>query len=391
MLRETSLSSTNFGVPMNKRQSIRWIVLVAPFTAALPFALGGCSGSDNNNPSDASTHDGTGGSSGSGSGSSSSGGSSGSSSGAGSSSGSSSGTGSSSGSSSSGSGGSSSGSSSGGTGDAGPEAGQDAGTLCTPPGVPGNPPGCVPCFNDTNCPTTAPHCLNSACVTCRTSNDCGSGTTPVCYPNNHTCRASCAVDGGVQCIMGSATSHCDLNSGACVGCRVGGSDCMVGMAVCDPTTQQCVQCLKNSDCMGTVTPLCDTANNTCVGCLSNSDCTTPAAPVCRLVGGIGVMPNTCVPGCVNDTQCSADAGTPRCDTAANVNACVQCLANGDCSGTAATPFCDTAAAPAARAHHCEECLPAAGDAGIQGCDGGAGSMRCAGMGIGGGIGPLVCQ
>jgi hypothetical protein len=55
---------------------------------------------------------------------------------------------------------------------------------------------------------------------------------------------------------------------------------------------------------------------------------------------------------------------------------VQCLDNTTCSG--ATPFCDTAAVPIQRANRCQQCLPPAlTDAGLEGCDGGAGSMMCA--------------
>ena len=223
-----------------------------------------------------------------------------------------------------------------------------------------------------------------------TSTDCGTGTTPVCQPSDHTCHASCAVDGGPRCV--GATPICDPASGACVGCRVGGNDCRVAAPVCSPTTQQCVQCATNTDCAGTVTPLCDTANNTCVTCLTNGDCSTSmVGPVCRQAT------HTCAAGCISDTQC-ADAGVPGVDAGANRcnltnNACVQCLGDPDCTG--GTPFCDTqpaGAGAAGRANRCQQCLPAnaPADAGAEGCDGGPGSTCQVAVGVGG-AGQFVCR
>ncbi len=299
---------------------------------------------------------------------------------------------SSSGSSSSGSSSSGSSSSSGGTGDG--EAGSPPMTLCTAPNVPA---GCVQCISDGDCPTKAtPKCVSNACVQCVTSMDCGQGETPVCFPDIHTCEASCLVDGGTACETASATPICDATSGACVGSRLGGSDCGLGArVVCSPLTQQCVQCVTSSDCAATVTPLCDTSNNNnnCVSCLTNADCVTSiAGPVCRQAT------HTCVAGCVRDTQCAdagvagVDAAAPRCNL--TTNACVQCISDTDC--TIGTPFCETAAAgvgvASAQASRCQQCLPSnvATDAGMAGCDGGPGSNCLPAVGVGN-SGQFVCR
>jgi hypothetical protein len=42
-----------------------------------------------------------------------------------------------------------------------------------------NPPGCVQCLADKDCPTASPHCSNNTCVQCESSAQC-SGSTPVC-------------------------------------------------------------------------------------------------------------------------------------------------------------------------------------------------------------------
>ncbi|MGA7124065.1 MAG: hypothetical protein WBY94_28440, partial [Polyangiaceae bacterium] len=281
--------------------------------------------------------------------------------------------------------GSSSGAHDGGSGSGGQEAGgQDAGVLCTAPGVPA---GCVDCLTNAQCPKATNVCLAGTCVACATSADCAGTSTPVCWPSNHTCHASCAGDGGIACV--GPEDHCDTATGACVGCT-SNQECAADAGgsgrrpVCDMTTLQCVQCVSTTDCnagdAGTRL-LCDEASHGCVECIADSDCATSAAgPVCRA--------GVCNPGCTTNTQCPMDGGTPICDTARN--ACVECLANTDCSGD--TPFCRTAGFGGGPIiNRCEACLPAVGmDAGVRGCDGGAGSTRC-GPPPGMPAAPFVCQ
>ncbi|MBV9945849.1 MAG: hypothetical protein JOZ69_03275 [Myxococcales bacterium] len=322
-----------------KNSPYRWCLACAPIVIAVPL-LADCSGSTESAPdggADAST-----------SRSSSSG---------------------SSGSSSSSSGGSGSGASSSGTSSGSSGGAQDGGAidsgrppvLCTGPGVPA---GCVQCITDANCPTTAPRCLNGACVGCVTNSDCGTGSTPSCYPATHTCRASCVSDGGPVCA--GQTNLCDTTTGACVGCRTN-ADCPTAQPVCSATSKLCVQCETDANCSGT-TARCDTAVNTCVACLGNPDCTSQPAPVCHQAT------HRCVAGCVSNAQCT-DAGAMACDLANNT--CVECVDDSTCSG--ATPLCNQANG-GAMAHRCVECLPAAADAGIQGCDGGSASNTCAAVG-----------
>jgi len=351
------------------KKTMSWIVWsLAPAVSVVPMMLADCGGDSSSTADGGAQNDGSVGSgssagagTGSASGASGSGGDAG-----GGGTGSRSGTGSTTGGSGSGAGGG--GDASGGT-DAG---GRDAATLCTSPG---NPPGCVQCLSDTNCATGAPRCLNGTCVTCMTNADCGNGTTPACWPSNHTCHAACGGDGGATCPTGAGQpSLCDPSTGACVGCR-SASDCPTATPVCDSTTKRCVQCESDSNCSGS-TPRCDTATSTCVACLTSSDCTSPSTPVCRAGAG---GTRTCQAGCTSNAQCT-DAGASRCNAAGN---CVQCVDDSTCSGT--TPVCDTQSfgffPPA---DTCVACLPAsAADAGAEGCEAGhacvqqgPGSYRC---------------
>jgi hypothetical protein len=253
--------------------------------------------------------------------------------------------------------------------DAGGGGGQDAGTLCTAPGF---PPGCVQCLTNSNCPTAMSQCLNGTCVACVTSSDCGNGTTPVCWPGNHTCHAACG-EGGATCPMGMGQpSVCDTTTGACVGCR-SSMDCPTAAPVCDSTGMRCVQCQADNNCTGT-TPHCDPATLTCAACVTNAHCTNPAMPVCRTSFGFMGMSRSCQAGCTSDAQCT-DAGATVCDSTGN---CVQCLDNSTCSGL--NPVCDTTASlgrggPNLTYHRCVVCLPPpfGSDAGTQGCDGGPGT------------------
>jgi hypothetical protein len=231
------------------------------------------------------------------------------------------------------------------------------------------PPGCVQCLSDTDCPAATRHCVNSSCAQCQASADCAGTATPACWPSTHTCGASCAVDAGA---CSGATPHCDMTTGACVGCRIGGTDCPAATRVCDPSTQQCVVCSSDADCAGTSTPRCDTATHTCAVCATSADCTSPAAPVCRTVttgGGPGLPPTmtrACQPGCTSNAQCT-DGGATACDSNGN---CVQCVDDSTCSGARAV--CDMRPVDPVF-HRCVACLPPpTPDAGSVGCDGGAG-------------------
>jgi hypothetical protein len=267
-------------------------------------------------------------------------------------------------------------------GEGGNRGGQDAGTLCIGMGI---PPGCVQCLTNSNCPTAMSHCLNGTCVVCAASADCGNGTTPVCWPGNHTCHAACG-EGGAACPMGvGQPSFCDTTTGACVGCRTS-MDCPTAAPVCESTTSRCVQCQADNNCTGT-TPHCDPTTLTCVACVTNSDCTNPATPVCRVAfGAMGPMGRSCQAGCTSSAQCT-DGGATVCDPNGN---CVQCVDNSTCS--AQNPICDTNAFGRggfnASYHRCVVCLPSTpgSDAGTQGCDGGPGTCYYNAM-----MGGYVCR
>jgi len=214
-------------------------------------------------------------------------------------------------------------------GDAGPGGGS---ALCGPNGTNACPAtkqcdvtlGCVDCVTDSQCPAAARFCLQGSCVACESNTDCGTGTTPACFPGTHTCHAACTTN--AQC-TGRAATICDTAAGVCVGCNTA-TDCPAAAKVCGATTETCVECAGNSDCPAAA-PRCLASNGTCVECVGNSDCGT-SAPVCS--------PETfmCRAGCTADSQCAAAA--PHCDTATST--CVQCTADANCAGTA-TPFCST--------------------------------------------------
>jgi hypothetical protein len=186
---------------------------------------------------------------------------------------------------------------------------------------------CVQCLTNMTCPMTRPICVAGTCEVCGTSADCTMGR--VCEPSTHTCRASCAGDGGVMCGAFGGGNICDMATGACVGC-VTATNCMnANRPICDPTTQQCVQCATNANCANNPNgKVCDTGNNTCVVCVTAADC------------GTGMQCNqfthTCRAGCTTNMQCAGMAGgaLPICDTA--TGACVECTMASQCMGAGAT-------------------------------------------------------
>jgi Cys-rich repeat protein len=160
--------------------------------------------------------------------------------------------------------------------------------------------GCVSCLMDSQCPASMRWCVQGSCVQCRTNTDCGSGTTPACYPADHSCHAACLTN--QQCQGNSLI--CNVTTGACVGCN-SSHDCPTSQPVCDSVTQQCVQCATSADCAGTATPAC--LRNRCVQCATNADC-SGATPYCSAGGDSGPR---CVQ-CVQDTQCPPSA--PKCNS-----------------------------------------------------------------------------
>jgi hypothetical protein len=158
--------------------------------------------------------------------------------------------------------------------------------------------GCVDCLVDSQCPAASRFCVQGLCVQCKTSGDCGIGTTPACWPANHTCHAACTSN--QQCQNGAPI--CNAGTGVCVGCN-SAADCPSSQSFCDTTTQQCVQCTSTSDCAGTSTPVC--ARNRCVPCASNADC-SGATPYCMAGGDNGAA---CVQ-CLQNAQCPPSL--PKC-------------------------------------------------------------------------------
>jgi hypothetical protein len=227
--------------------------------------------------------------------------------------------------------------------------------------------GCVECTVDGDCTAAGrdPFCILGRCEACRTNADCGVAA-PACFPGDHQCHASCAVDGGTNCQNGNGNNNnatiCDPATGACIGCN-GPTDCPATDPICEPTTKSCVSCTKNTDCPA-ARPRCRIprfecvecvvsadcgANRVCNGdgrcetaCTTNQQCTNPNAPKCNVATGDCVQ-------CSAPTDCTAIPNRPICGTQGDrAGRCVQCATNTDC-GDGGTPFCD-------KEGQCAQCL-----------------------------------
>ncbi len=214
--------------------------------------------------------------------------------------------------------------------------------------------GCVDCTSDAQCGGGSKFCITGKCESCRTNVDCGV-SAPACWPNDHTCHASCAAPGAQAC-PGDA-KLCDTATGQCLGCRTM-TDCSPPDAICSAVTAQCVQCAVNKDCPASA-PTC-LATGRCAQCLSNTDC-SGSTPICDL------QELKCRSGCTSDATCAAPTAhcniahnaCVQCNTGADCaapaplcnldGACTACLVDKDCMGTPATPYCRDAQA-------CVQCI-----------------------------------
>ncbi len=153
------------------------------------------------------------------------------------------------------------------------------------------------------------YCVNTKCVSCRTSSQCNNDAgVPFCSAQN-TC-VSCAGVSGPD----------------------GGSACPASAPVC-AASGGCVQCVQNSDCQSPIAAFC--VQNQCVGC--NAPGATASAPVSGSSDGGSVDSGARDAGaasgpCTGPTPVCAKDGTIA-------GQCVQCVTSADCSGT--TPICNT--------------------------------------------------
>ena len=266
------------------------------------------------------------------------------------------------------------------------------------------------CGDDSNCPTSAPMCLNFRCAKCTSNNDCaGSGDSGAgagaCEPTSGRCVAcvkssDCTADPSKPvCAANNQCAACTANS-QCAGRSDGG----VGPGVCEATSGKCVACVKSSDCTADPTkpvcvanqctacsaaasecetknsaaPVCETTSGRCVGCVSNDNCAGEAdggvdggSDGGVVAGFCNLTTNQCV-GCLKHTDCT-DPNNAICGTSqtcvgcsnplaptgscatknatlpvCKVGPCVECAGDVDCK-TATTPACNTA-------NKCVECV-----------------------------------
>jgi hypothetical protein len=137
------------------------------------------------------------------------------------------------------------------------------------------------------------------------------------------CGGSAVSDGGtvLQCDPACPKGqHCTL--GGCVPDNPGGSadfamslDGSVGGG-CDP------KC-------GGATPICN-ASGHCVACAVDKDC--PGGTICRILGPAS---SACVPGCTDDSRCTADGGAGYLKCCGGM--CVDARSDGQNCGSCGTP------------------------------------------------------
>jgi len=139
---------------------------------------------------------------------------------------------------------------------------------------------------------------------------------------------------------GSATAHCDMDSGRCRGCA-SDDDCR-GELLCDTASGICRDCVDDGDCDGE-RPICDRVSGQCSAeCTTNDDCPSGDGPqMCdtsrgRCVDCIGngmpcefceLVTFSCV-GCLTDDDCPNDE--PFCGPSHECSP--ECAGDGDCSG-----------------------------------------------------------
>ncbi len=195
---------------------------------------------------------------------------------------------------------------------------------------------CVPCLDDSQCTSLGlgNYCTTEGCVSCLTNADCSADAgTPICINTCVQCGvpSDCPMGNGCnsatnQCGSCTVTSDC-TSPQACTKSGVCGSVCVTGQSMAG-----CAPCVLNTDCPSS-NPYCEldgicgsTANDG--GVPDKGPCGDPCGTnsVCNPASG------KCV-GCLADSDCAHQAGTPKCDTSSKT--CVECLSATDCAYSAA--------------------------------------------------------
>lgn len=216
------------------------------------------------------------------------------------------------------------------------------------------------CLQDSDCPNDDFCSDNRTCVDCVSSEDCSDPSFPFCNPLDSTCVScleSSQCGAGFLCQSFVCTPGCDA-SNPC--------DSTSQVPVCNLTTQTCTQCLTSGDCSGiedicfgntcvncetsaecqskygNVRPECDTNDGfTCKQCLDDGDCVDN--PLYASANKLVCISGSCQQ-CRDDNNCASFPDKPACDL--NRNSCVECVDNQDC---AVGSFCNS--------NTCVECLP----------------------------------
>jgi Cys-rich repeat protein len=172
------------------------------------------------------------------------------------------------------------------------------------------------CDASTPCDATAPICdlQTETCKQCSLLNASFCiGTTPACKVDSGTC-VPCTNNS----FCPSDRAYCDESDNQCYECLID-ANCGPGQ-VCDRQRKQCIDCRDDTDCTTPGFGYCDPTDQTCVPCYKSDQCKP----------GYLCKNKVCLPGCDENHPCNSLSGLPVCDLASNT--CRQCISSTDCSG-----------------------------------------------------------
>ena len=215
----------------------------------------------------------------------------------------------------------------------------------------------VACASSKDCPSTYT-CTQGVCAPKQTGGGCTAGTCPA----HQFCGkdGSCVASGQQRCQSSSDCGGgftCDPNTQLCVESCVTTADC-ASPEVCNNALGYCAECTFDTDCNDPTRLHCNQATGQCVACTVAGQCS--AGNYCALAAGVS-NPNTCQPGCLNDSDCDISTHCDRPGT--DPGRCVQCTVTTeaqDCTSPG-QPVCDPST------QLCVQCVRD-GQCGTQVCD-----------------------